>query len=90
MRKGSKKKRTKLQAEAVHAKRRAYERYALELSKYDLGQAVNDIRCGKSTNHRRISNRLSRHTLTICGKSCRVIYDRMRKQIVTFLPARGS
>jgi hypothetical protein len=73
-------------AQRRHAKRRAAERYGLELNRHDMRTLVEQIQHGDAEFIERQSLRVSVWWVTVGGKRCRVVYDRLRKTIVTFLP----
>jgi uncharacterized protein YjhX (UPF0386 family) len=92
----------KAKAQRLHAKRRGAERYGLNLSNDDLAQIVRLIQEGKATLIEKQSNRVTifdvemarcyndePHTCTDCTVrrvTTRVVYDKERKQIASFLP----
>lgn len=69
-----------------HAKRRALERYGLEITQEKYDQIVKLVQSGKSKFLFRQSHRVSHFLIEFEGKSMRVVYDKQRKTIVTFLP----
>jgi hypothetical protein len=79
------KKLTKAQAERVHAKKRAKERYNLDLNRFDLREIIQQISLKQAKLLENKTNRLALYQIDVKGISCKVIYDRQRKQIVTFL-----
>lgn len=78
-------KRSKARAQRIHAKRRAYQRYGLVLNKWDLRELVTAIQSNKATHVEKRSNRVSEWDVQFHGETVRVVYDNMRKTIVTFL-----
>ncbi|HEV8658922.1 MAG TPA: hypothetical protein VGS96_09840 [Thermoanaerobaculia bacterium] len=81
----------KARSQSRHAKRRALERYDLFLTDQDLTHMADAIR--KSTGKTeeatfvlRQSLRVSLWDVLVKGKVCRVVYDRQRRTIVSFLP----
>jgi hypothetical protein len=81
---------TKLHAQRRHAKLRAQERYGLSLNRIDLREIAGLIQQGKAVFLRRQSLRVSHWLVEVGGKSARVVYDRKRKTVVTFLPAEPT
>jgi hypothetical protein len=85
----------KSESQVVHALRRAAERYGLELNESTYRELVNRIRKpGRKGNKpailvERQSLRVSVWDIDLDGKMVRVVYDRTRKNIVTFLPRTG-
>jgi hypothetical protein len=56
------------------------------LNRHDLRSFVQQIQAGEATFLGRQSNRTSVWLVTFRGNACRVVYDKQRKTIVTFLP----
>lgn len=80
-------KKSKSQAQRIHAKRRALQRYDLALNREQLDALVKRIQTGDNVTFvLKQSNRISHYELEIEGKKVRVVYDRERHNIVTFLP----
>ena len=77
----------KAQTQRRHAQRRAYERHGLQLTRHDLNEIVRQIQAGKAHFVERQSHRVSLFDIDIDGRSARVVYDKQRKTIVSFLPA---
>lgn len=79
---------TKKQAERIHSKRRAYERYGLEIRKADIQKAVRAIQAGKAWSWPAFSGsrRTSGWVLLMQDTLVYVVYDNQRKELVTFLP----
>lgn len=77
---------TKRQCEAIHAKRRALERYGVEMTSADLRAIVTGIQEQKAHFVERQSHRISIFIVKYGGQLMRVVYDRLRQQIVSFLP----
>lgn len=76
----------KAQSQAKHAKRRALERYDLELSDRDLREIVRLIQAGKAQKTLKQSHRVTVCWLQFQGKTIKVVYDKSRKSIASFLP----
>ena len=81
-------KRTKAQNEWAHAKRRARERYGLELNRFDRKEIVGIIQVGMSELECRTSNAYKVHLVKYKDRLLRVVYDSRRKTICTFLPPK--
>lgn len=86
MRKRRRKNITKANSLLRHSKRRASERYGLNIGRAGLWEIVNIIRSGRAIFVRKETNRVSEWKVEYSGVSMRVIYDRRRKMVVTFLP----
>lgn len=82
--------RSKRECERIHAKTRAYQRYGLILNREKLQAVVRDIKTGKATFVEKQSLRVSVFDVLIEGQMCRVVYDRHRHEVVTFLPNEES
>lgn len=84
--------RSKASAQYLHAKKRAAERYGLELTKEHYQTLCLAIQRGEGTFLGRQSNRVSVWQITVYRASTNdfpkvnVVYDRQRHTIVTFLP----
>lgn len=76
-------------AQKRHAKRRARERYGLLINKIDVENMINDIQNNKGEFVYKSSNRATIWKLMCKGKEVLVVYDKLRGQIVTFLPFRA-
>lgn len=72
-----------------HSKRRASERYGVNIGRAGLWDIVNKIRSGRAIFIRKETNRISEWKVEHGGVLMRVIYDRRRKMVVTFLPPEG-
>ena len=98
------KSKSKKECQVIHAKRRAFERYGLELNHARYRDMVIEFQKmtqagyltkeylydgGKHKNPtlvRKISNRMTIHDFPYNDNVYRIVYDKMRKVIVTFLP----
>jgi hypothetical protein len=76
---------SKAKAQRRHARRRAYERFLVEWSERDLDAIVRIIQRGDSELIERQSLRVSKRRVTYDGLTVVVVYDRLRKTIVTVL-----
>lgn len=82
----SNKKGSKKIAQKRHAKQRALQRYGIDLNKTLLRTWVEQIHSGSAKFLERQSNRVSVFEITYNDKQIPVVYDRIRKTIVTALP----
>ena len=71
--------------EKYHAKQRFYQRFGVTLKREEYFKIVDDIQKGKMQFLSRQSNRISRWRGEVKGIMCIVIYDKIRKRIVTFI-----
>lgn len=77
---------TKKQNERVHAKRRALQRYGLNLTKTVRNQFKSKIQNNQGTFLYRRSRRISIWEIDYENNKYKVVYDTLRGEIVTFLP----
>jgi hypothetical protein len=75
----------KHRAQRAHAKRRLQERYGLTVNRHDLRDMVALIQGGHARMIERQSHRVTVWDLTFHGKEIRVVYDNLRKVVVTAL-----
>jgi hypothetical protein len=77
----------KAKAQRLHARRRAVERYGIEMGRATRQEILASIRGSRSTCVERQSHRVSIHDVVLGdGVTVRVVYDRQSKEIVSFLP----
>ncbi len=76
---------SKKQSQKTHASRRAYERYGLRLSDNDFEDIKRLIQGGSATIVQKQSLRVSVFDLDFKETKVRVVYDKDRKQVVSFL-----
>lgn len=76
----------KKRSEREHAKRRALERYDLTFTKAIRYALLDKIKRSEGTFLFRQSRRISIWEVEHENKKYRIVYDRNRKEIVTFLP----
>ena len=79
-------KRSKKRNQSIHAKRRALERYDLDINRKSRMGIISLIQNNHTIERKKQSNRVTIHTLNYNGKIIKVVYDKDRKNIVTFLP----
>lgn len=79
----------KRNAQILHAIKRARERYDLELSIADIEGIAKMIRTQNTKRVKALSNSRVVHELKYKSKTIRVIYDKKRHTLLTFLP-RGE
>jgi len=70
----------------LHARRRARERYDLELTNADITRIVGAIRHGESVSTKKLTNTRTLHVVKFNEQLMRVIYDNKRHNVCTFLP----
>jgi hypothetical protein len=76
----------KRRSERLHARRRARERYGIEVGPATRKAILAAIANGRHTLVQRSSLRVSVHDVTVDGIPMRVVLDRHRNELVTFLP----
>lgn len=74
---------SKRKNQIAHAKRRMLERVGYVVGESSLNSIVNQIRGGKAKFVRRSSNRVTVWDVVYEEKKLRVVYDKLRKSIVT-------
>ena len=72
--------------ERRHAMQRASERYGLVLDRELLAEILDKIRRGRCQLIQRQSLRVAIYDLRIDDQTVRVVYDRKRHELVSFLP----
>lgn len=78
---------TKKQNQRFHARKRAMERYGISYNKDILSQIISMIANNETKLLEKKSLRLSIREAMLGNKCIRFVYDRERKEIVTFLPS---
>lgn len=81
---------TKKQAQQIHAKRRALERYELKLNRFDMKEIRRIIHAGKAFKINDETNRIRSYYLEYKEKWIKIIFDRSRQTVVTFLPISNN
>lgn len=79
---------TKTTAQRKHAKKRAEERFGVTLNRDDLRNVASEIRANKCKFHKTISNRVTAWIVRLPGaaEDSIALYDKNRKNVITFLP----
>lgn len=77
---------SKKHAQRTHAKLRAFQRYGWNFNRHEMNALKNRIQNGEAHFVEKQSNRVSVFDIDINGETARVVYDRTRHQIITFLP----
>lgn len=72
----------KKKCQTVHALKRFKQRFNMVLTQAELFMIVNQIQDGQATF---VSRRISKFKVKINGRNYSVVYDRLRKSIVTVL-----
>lgn len=75
---------------AIHSKRRAAQRYGVEINKAARKNLIQQIQTNDATFVRRHSRRVKEFLVQLEGKMLRCLYDSQRSTIITFLPPEGS
>lgn len=77
---------SKTKSQRTHFRRRAAERYDIDVTNGDVASAIRKIQSGKARFIRRTSLRATVWELPVAGIPCRVVYDNKRKTLITALP----
>lgn len=77
---------TKTEAQREHCKKRFLERFGINFNKTVRHHFLNEIHSGHSTCIGFQSNRIKVHDVYYNGNIYRVVYDKIRDNIVTVLP----
>ena len=78
--------RDKAECQRIHAKRRALQRFAINLDSHKQDEIVKLIQEGKATFLRRDSTRVSIFAIRFESKLLKVVYDSQRKTLASVLP----
>ena len=81
---------TKRQCEAIHSKRRALERYSLPLNRHDLRAIIEMINNNQAIFLLKESNTRSHWLVVYKDIPLKLVYDRSRRMIITFLPMNNT
>ena len=74
-----------------HARRRANQRYGVSINDAKRRKIINLIHSGKVGQFvKRLSLRITEWEIPLDGETFRVLYDKKRKDIVTFLPPNNK
>lgn len=76
---------SKASSQEFHAKKRALERYGLDLSNNDLFEIIKNIKSGYAEHIQKQTNRLKLYKTLVKQTDVYVVYDKSRKTVVTFL-----
>ena len=79
---------SKTKGQRIHAKKRASERYGLKINREIIKQCIQMIQNGEAKFLCKSSNTRTLFELTLEGKRVKVVYDKVRKNIATFLPEK--
>jgi hypothetical protein len=77
---------TKSESLRRHAKKRARERYQLDINKFAYKSLVDDILSGRAQKIERQTHRVTTYLIQIEGAQYPIAFDKLRKEIITFLP----
>lgn len=89
-RRGKENMQSKKLCQRKHAQRRAFERYDFPFTRMQRKEIVSIIQRGEALFMRKCSNRVSEFIVSYGDKKMRVLYDRKRHEIITFLPPLSS
>ena len=74
----------------IHARKRAKQRFGMNLTKELESRIVKRIQAGHTEPLGKQSNTRSLHLVEVDGVTMRVAYDRSRSSLVTILPVKGE
>ena len=77
-------------AQQIHVRRRAQQRYDIDLTVEKQKEIVRSIQKGQDLFLRRQSLRITEREVQFEGRTLRVIYDSKRNTLVTCLPLLGE
>lgn len=80
----------KAEAQNRHAKRRALERYGIDLNRHKRQEIINKIHNGIAVLVRKQSHRVSIFSVKFEGQEVIVVYDKQRKTLASFLPLEAK
>lgn len=81
----------KVKSHKRHAKRRAFERYGIQITGTDISKIRRIIRTGKADSIKKCSNSRSVYLVLYRDIQWKVVYSRTMKTIITILPlGRGE
>lgn len=80
----------KAHAQNMHAKKRALERYGIDLNRHKRQEIINKIQDGIAILVRKQSHRIFIFSLKFEGQEVVVVYDRLRKTLASFLPLEAK
>ena len=78
---------SKNKAERLHFKKRMSERYGLDISRENIVRIVKIIQRNQSIFTIKQSNTRSIHFISYADRVIPMVYDKLRKELVTALPA---
>lgn len=82
--------RKKVYDERRHAKKRAGERFGINLNRIQYADIVRQIQENRSIFIEKQSARISVHVIDLLGTKAFAVYDRHRNAVVTFLDVYGA
>lgn len=82
-------KRSKMQSQDIHARKRFFQRFNIILTKELKAHIVKMIQRGFATHVEKQTNRISLFDVYVEGKTVRVVYDKHRHNIVSALWPEG-
>ena len=77
---------TKAESQRWHAKRRARERYHLDINRFVYKTIIADILSGKAKKLEKQTHRVTTYLIRIEDEEYPIAFDKIRKEIITFLP----
>mgnify|MGYP006189081269 CR=1 FL=1 len=81
---------TKKRQQRRHAQKRALQRYGIDLTKSTRDALIKRIQSGDYEFCEKQSNRVTHFVMKLDGELVRLVYDKLRREIVTFLPSETA
>lgn len=75
-------------AQRIHAKSRAKERYGIDFTAQKRNEIIKMIKHDHVVSRKKQTNRTSIITIRYGDQLIKLVYDKSRKEIVTFLPVK--
>jgi hypothetical protein len=76
----------KKQSERIHFKHRINERYGMEINRFDCREIIYKIQNGEYRFVARLSKNRRECIVEHAGRKIRLIYDKIRNELITALP----
>jgi hypothetical protein len=77
---------SKKKSQRDHFQKRSIQRIGSFIQKSEIERIINEIKANKTIHIGRLSNRVSAHGIEISGETVIVLYDKIRKELITVLP----
>ncbi len=81
---------SKRACEHLHAKNRAKERYGIDFTRKKHDEVVCIIHSSKFLHTEELTRRVRLYDIMLDGVLVRILFDRKRQQVITFLPIKEA